>query len=222
MRWGILLLAVASITAGLAPSARAADATVGAPADAEPVQQQGCAITGCILTGRDLVPADGRIVSWRAAGDGDGVRLRVLRPNADGSLTPVGTSAPETIAGLPTTFATDLPVARGDRIGVEVPGGGSGPSITPVALAGTAIPAPVVSYAALPGGAFDYLPLTADGAAAHVLGSVTSDVQLLVAATVRTPDPPAAAPAPAQRAEAKHTRRHHRRHRTHHRRKRRR
>jgi hypothetical protein len=211
---------VASITAGLATSARAADVRVGAPADAAPVSSQACALTGCIATARDTVPADGRIVSWYAIGDGDGIRLRVVRPNADGSLTAVGSSAPEHIAGLADEHPTDLAVQRGDRIGLDLPGSGSGPSITPVALAGTAVNAPVVSYAQQSGGAFDYLPPLADGASGNVLGSVTSDAELLVTATVRTPDP-LASPQPAAKPtwEAKKKRRrHHRHYRRHHKR----
>jgi hypothetical protein len=218
MRWGTLLLAVASITAGSVTTAHAADVSVGAPASATPVDTQACAGTGCIAAARDAVPADGRIVSWHAIGDGDGIRLRILRPNADGSLTAVGSSAPETISGLPADHPTDLPVRRGDRIGIEVPGSGSGPSVTPVALAGTAVQAPVFAFTQQPGGAFDYLPVIADGASGKVLGSVTSDAELLVSATLRTPDAaPATSPKPSPQARKKHKRKRHRRHhRRHH------
>jgi hypothetical protein len=197
MRWGTLLLAVASITAGPVTAAQAADTSVGAPADASGVGTQGCLLTGCVLSPRHSIPDDGRIVSWRATGDASGVRLRVLRPNADGTLTAAGTSAPAAIDAAGTPHDTDLPVRRGDRIGLELPGGGAGPSLTPVLAPGTEVPTPLVAYAHVPGAAFDALPPLTDGASARPYDAVTSDAELLVSATVRTPDSPAPAPAAA-------------------------
>src|SRR4051794_34706153 len=101
MRWGTFIAAAASIAAGalvLVPTAQAAELTVGAPMTDPVVGTQGCAVTGCTVTASTVVvPTDGTISSWRAIGDAADTRLKLLRPNADGTLMSVATSAPATL-----------------------------------------------------------------------------------------------------------------------------
>lgn len=65
----------------------------------------------------DTAPADGKVVSWRASGEGK-LRLRVLHPSGE-SLIAAGTSAlAADLKGGPNT--TSLPIHAGDLIGVDL------------------------------------------------------------------------------------------------------
>lgn len=206
MRWGTFIAAAASIAAGaLAPTAQAAEVTVGAPMTDPVVGEQGCAVTGCTVTASTVVvPTDGTISSWRAIGDAADVRLKLLRPNADGTLASVATSAPATIDEGGTAHPASIAARQGDRIGLDLLGSGSGPSATPVLLTGTGVYAPSVAYARVPGAAFEYLQGgLADGTSAPVAGTVASDAELLLQATLTTPDPAAGAAPVAKRPAAK-------------------
>ena len=66
------------------------------------------------------VPRDGVITSWSFLADRNGatVRLKVGRPNADGTYTIVGESDVQTApGGQQSTFSTRVPVKAGDVIG---------------------------------------------------------------------------------------------------------
>jgi hypothetical protein len=72
-------------------------------------------------------PFDGVIVRWRMRAVVTGsFRLRVVRPLGGGQFTGAGTS-PDTPVVAPDerTMKTQLPIAAGDLIGVDVPSGGA-------------------------------------------------------------------------------------------------
>lgn len=80
-----------------------------------------CAISQADLPGAQLVaPADGMIVGWAVRGASGDVALDVLRPGGD-ETTRVARSQWERIGNeAPFHFRTELPVERGDQIGVEL------------------------------------------------------------------------------------------------------
>jgi hypothetical protein len=67
------------------------------------------------------VPFDGTVTSFSInSGSGSGsVKLRVLRPAANGQYTGAGTSPAQTLATGTNTFAVSLPVKAGDLIGLD-------------------------------------------------------------------------------------------------------
>jgi hypothetical protein len=68
-------------------------------------------------------PVDGVILRWRltAQGAADAYALRVLHPAAGGAYTGAGTSASRIASTASTqTFATNLPIKKGDAIGINM------------------------------------------------------------------------------------------------------
>ena len=112
-----------------------ATTTIGSDLSATPNFATGCS-AACTyvqstLSGRPLTaPIDGVVVRWRIkSGDGteglQTVRLRVVR-GTDAASTGVGSSEPETFPGIAGVYAFDtrLPIAAGDRVGIDCCAGG--------------------------------------------------------------------------------------------------
>lgn len=95
-----------------------------------------CVIAQTDLPGAQLVvPADGTIVGWAVRGASGDVALDVLRPGGD-ETTRVARSQWERVGNeAPFHFPTELPVERGDLIGVEL---GAGSAIGAAAVADAA------------------------------------------------------------------------------------
>jgi hypothetical protein len=77
-------------------------------------------------------PFGGVIVRWRIRGDSKGLQfsLRVIRRNEDGTFTGMGTSEPTAVMpGIENVFSAQLPIAQGDLIGLNVPGGAGNPQV---------------------------------------------------------------------------------------------
>jgi hypothetical protein len=183
------LLAVA---AGLIPaSASAAPVTFGSSLPAPSPGYSDSCVDACTtaqiaLPGANTTsPVDGRVVRFRlrtaAGSDAQTLRFRVLRSSDGVNFTGVGTSAPvpiPTTAGT-TTFPVNLPIRRGDYIGIDQPGGGKQARVI------------AVNDAAFQGGWF---PALADGgaprASGNPKGSVPTRFDLLLQADVEpTPTP---------------------------------
>jgi hypothetical protein len=78
--------------------------------------------TGVIGGPTATSPFAGTLISWRfSGGSGGPFRLRVIRPNADGTFTGAGSSPPVTPTSTASTpaFPTSLPVLSGDLIGFD-------------------------------------------------------------------------------------------------------
>jgi hypothetical protein len=116
-----------AVTCGLlaAPSAQATTVTVGSPGPASTIQAPiggtltviNLAIPGASVTS----PGNGVITSWKIANAAGGpFSLQVVRPSASGgTYASAGSTSPETIsAGGTLTFEANLPIAKGDLIGV--------------------------------------------------------------------------------------------------------
>lgn len=120
-------LAAGALAVGsdLAPGAvETVDCDGGAPSGTS----QGCGISQLVLAGREtVVPIEGTITSWAVLGARGTVALQVLRER-DGRLLAADRSADEAIPGPGLhVVASDLPVAAGDRIALELtPGAGAG------------------------------------------------------------------------------------------------
>lgn len=139
-------------------------------------------------------PSDGVVTSWsvRAAETNAVYTFRVLRPTgAPNGYTGVGSSlAPATTTATDTvyTFATSLPIKKGDSIGVNVGPGGVGqlPQSQPPSLAN------VMAYG----------PLFADGSSNNTAATFALPMhELLVQATIKfctVPDLKSAKTAAAQ------------------------
>jgi PASTA domain-containing protein len=122
----VIGLMLAVMTCGLlaAPSAQATTVTIGSPGPASAIQ----APIGGVLTVINLAipgasvtsPGNGVITSWKIADAGGGpFSLQVVRPAAGGIYATAGSTSPETISGGGTlTFQANLPIAKGDLIGV--------------------------------------------------------------------------------------------------------
>ena len=118
--------AAALVVAGLtAPGAEAAT-TVGQvftpTAQTTATLAQTAVSTGVGYT----VPSDGVITSWGFQSEAQAatVRLKVVRPNADGTYTVIGESQPETTTPNQTqTFTTRVPVKAGDFVGSSATSG---------------------------------------------------------------------------------------------------
>jgi hypothetical protein len=126
----IALWSVAALGAALAPAAESrAAVTVGSSLALAPVVPNECFTSGCtviqeLLPGRQVtVPAPGVVVRWRVRTGLGSVaqpaQLRVVR--RDPGLRSVAESAPVTLPGGPAVaeFATRLPIAAGDGIGID-------------------------------------------------------------------------------------------------------
>jgi hypothetical protein len=137
-------------------------------------------------------PAGGRIVRFRlrtdAGSDPQQIRFRVLRTTDGVTFTGAGTSP---AFDLPTTagiheFRVDLPVAQGDRIGIDEPGGNKAAHVI------------ASNPAAFQGGWF---PALADGGPARESGNPkgpSTQYELLLQADVEPAStPPAPGPGPA-------------------------
>jgi hypothetical protein len=72
------------------------------------------------------IPSDGVITSWSFLADAEGasVRLKILRPNADGSFSVIGESATETAPpSQQQTFPARIAVRAGDYLGTAAASG---------------------------------------------------------------------------------------------------
>lgn len=113
------------------PVAHAAVVTIGPPFSdtGGPQSYQQCVATGCTLSQLTVgqpgvvlrAPSAGTIVRWRVAGSGQ-VAFTVLRPQSDGSFTAIATTPMTHLQPGIQTFGTNIQVAAGDAIGVDVPG----------------------------------------------------------------------------------------------------
>ncbi len=115
----------------------ASTVTIGSPnlATESPDNSPNCNSFGCTealvqLTGQQITaPCAGTITEWSVRAytfDGvlsDNVELRVLAPGSGGTFGALGTSAPIVVTTTDEvhTAATDLPVAQGDYIALQVP-----------------------------------------------------------------------------------------------------
>ena len=122
--WGVTSVAALALLAS-ASGAGAAVVTVGSPLTASFTQTQtyyvGTAINSLLPEpGANVAsPVAGAIRRWRFQGTGLH-KLRVVRPNGDGTYTGVSTSAP--VAGTGTTTTTTnavIPIQAGDIIGID-------------------------------------------------------------------------------------------------------
>ena len=136
MRHGCLFAVLVAITCTATPRADAA-VTFGSDLSREPLNGYGCWLGATMAqTAFPLrsaaAPVDGVVVRWRLrAGDGPSVPLRIVRQVPDGRFLGVGTSSPGTIdtegwdwADRTRTYATRLPIRRGDFLGIDLPVGG--------------------------------------------------------------------------------------------------
>src|SRR3954469_1574090 len=125
-------IAIASLALVLVSGAQAAVITIGPPLSGDrgsPQSYQQCVATGCTLSQLTVsqpgvvlrAPSAGTITRWRAAGSGQ-IAFTVLRPQSDGSFTAIATTPMVHLATGVQTFGTNIQVAAGDAIGVDVPG----------------------------------------------------------------------------------------------------
>jgi IPT/TIG domain/PASTA domain len=159
-----IVAVVCGAVLALASSASAAIVNLGAPLSTTfgpglCSTAGGCTISQFSLGGSSLPssPVDGVILNWsiKGAGATPGYAIRVL--NRSGlTFTGAGTSAPQTPAGAGIeTFATNLPIKKGQYLGVNLPFGG--------AIGVAATPGAIYAYAA---------PAFADGASGTAVESV--------------------------------------------------
>jgi PASTA domain len=183
----------------LCAGAEAETVTVGSPLTAEFPSHTGSSATGTFANiglpepgANAASPIAGTVVRWRVKGAflGGPFMLQVLRPAGGISYSSVATSAPETPSGEATqVFATDLPIAAGDVIGIET----SHPSDQIGAAAGAAgvngfnwIPPLVDGGAAAPAHTFEF---------PDELG-FNADVESLQPVVAPAPAPTSTLPAP--------------------------
>lgn len=133
MRRPILLLAAVAASLSLCAPAQAAPVIVGSPLTASfspaewntPASATFANVALAQPGAQVRSPVTGAIIAWHLDAEGGPFALRVLHPDAPGSLasvTATATSAPETTTGLGLqTFPTALPIATGDLIGLDVP-----------------------------------------------------------------------------------------------------
>jgi hypothetical protein len=97
------------------------DRSLGCRGQAPSPRSPSCSIVQTELPGAQLlVPADGTIVGWAVRGASGEVALDVIRPGGDETVR-VGRSQWEAAGNdAPHRFATNLPVERGDVIGLEL------------------------------------------------------------------------------------------------------
>ncbi len=116
----------------LAASAQAATVTVGSsltgsftPSSAEVTPYLGIDSALADPNAHVLSPVSGVIVRWHLIdAAGSDFKLRVMRPAGGTSYTSTGTSAPVSPSGTGNeTFPTDLPIAAGETVGLDVPPG---------------------------------------------------------------------------------------------------
>jgi hypothetical protein len=128
-----------ALTLASASSAAAAPITLGAPLSTttferhgtcDPFQPRGCTYTAISLGAEESLvssPVNGVITSWsiKQASAGPGYSIRTLTRSGS-SFTGLASSAPQTPLGSEgiQTFPTSLPIKTGDRLGINVPGGG--------------------------------------------------------------------------------------------------
>jgi len=135
------ILPAAAALLALAPAAHGAQ-TIGSDLNARsfgvacPAGSSSCTVSQAVLPGTPVTaPIDGVVTRWSVKSVTGTVALRVLRQDAAG-LRVVGASAGQ---AAPTTsvhtFTTQIPVASGDRVGLEVaPGALYGAVATPGAV----------------------------------------------------------------------------------------
>ncbi len=119
-----------------APAA-AADVTIGANVNQSTTEsgtcgyelpsQRPCTFVTSVIPGQAMTsPCDGTVTRFRLNGlpkPNNRYSLRVVRKNADGSFTGTATSAEVTIASEGVSeYATSLPIAAGEEIGVDFQG----------------------------------------------------------------------------------------------------
>lgn len=115
--------AVASGTETLGSSLGDAEQSLGCRGDAEgeAARPQACSIVQAELPGAQVVvPSDGTIVGWTVVGADGEMSLDVIRPRGADTVR-VGVSQWESAGNLePTRFAANLPVERGDVLGLQL------------------------------------------------------------------------------------------------------
>jgi hypothetical protein len=127
----LLVLLALVVSAASAANAQAAIVTVGSPLlggffSAPYGGEEGATYTNLSIDepGANFAasPVDGRIVSWtEEASEGPAIRMSVLRRAGGTSYVSVGKSAPQSIASAgKNTFSADLPIEKGDLIGLDI------------------------------------------------------------------------------------------------------
>jgi hypothetical protein len=68
-------------------------------------------------------PVDGAVIGWKLLGGGGPFELRVVRPEVAGTFLAGAASAPQTLGAYGVaSFVTDLPIAAGELVGIQVAG----------------------------------------------------------------------------------------------------
>jgi hypothetical protein len=138
-RGWVAVAAVCAVLAGCGalPSSGVASTTVGSNLTAAPNTLLNCGLSTCVETLANTTlpagspplasPVTGTIVRWRlktgaVPGASGTIQLRVLRPAGGGQFTGAGTGAGEAVptTATTTTFSTQLPIAAGDFIGLDI------------------------------------------------------------------------------------------------------
>jgi hypothetical protein len=181
-----ILVVTAAVTVLLAPSADAADVTIGSNL-AGAANRNICALdipcTYVQTSGGAPVavsPVDGTVVRWRlkAGSTGGTAKLRVLRPAGTG-FTAVTSSVVQAVTSNMNTFSTSLPIKTGDVVALD--NSTSGLYFTDSA----SVPLPLVKY---------FQPAIADGATGAPNNQLVN-LELLMNADV-TPTVPGVPPPP--------------------------
>jgi hypothetical protein len=127
-RNGLLTLGLAGCLAMVGPTAAAANTvTIGSPLTAalppSPFNLQTTGVNTTLPEPGALVsaPANGTIVSWKVIGASGGpLKLRVVHPVGGGLFTGAGKTSSGPITGTGVlTFNANLPISKGDLIGVD-------------------------------------------------------------------------------------------------------
>ena len=135
-RLRLLVLLALVFSAACATNAQAAIVTVGSPllgtfAPAPYGGEEGATYTNLSIdepgTNFAASPVDGRIISWsEEASEGPAIRMSVLRRAGGTSYAAVGKSAPQSIISAgENTFPADLPIEKGDLVGLNIDKGDS-------------------------------------------------------------------------------------------------
>jgi hypothetical protein len=137
--WSVVTLSLILLTA--APGAQAAPITLGPPLSGvfgpgSCIEPGGCTLVHIALPGTEMVssPVDGVITSWSVKGASaiPGYAIRTITRTGKHSFIGGGSSSAETPSGGGVeTFATDLPIKKGELLGLDVPMNGAIGVITP-------------------------------------------------------------------------------------------
>jgi hypothetical protein len=130
-RLKLLVLLALVVSAAGAADAQAAIVTVGSPLLGTFMPANYGGLEGATYTNLSIdepgtnfaaSPVDGRIVSWsEEASEGPAIRMSVLRRAGGTSYAAVGKSAPQSIISAgENTFPADLPIEKGDLVGLDI------------------------------------------------------------------------------------------------------